>query len=368
MMRNKKRESLHNMYSINLGIKKSEKVLIFSDRYNKQLKNIGKLTAEIGNSFTNQIKYIEFQPTGCHGTEPPENIWKAAFGDTIVQRLLQEHLLQPILVKKISDNQLQAIKKIIRLFRNEAVDVIIALSYFSTSHTRFRDLLNDICKTRYASMPLFDEEMLTGAMGVDWKRMSHRIGEIVSMVNKSETIEISTPKGTRITLSRKGRKVHADTGLITEPGSFSNLPAGEVYLAPLEGTTQGLLVIEWAPTRKLNNPIYLYVEKGMVVNVEGHEEYVDYLKGKFSETKENRNIAELGIGTNDKAMRPDNILEAEKILGTVHIALGDNSSFGGEVKTSFHQDFVFFEPTVTLIGNTGNRELLMKDGQMINNI
>jgi leucyl aminopeptidase (aminopeptidase T) len=106
----------------------------------------------------------------------------------------------------------------------------------------------------------------------------------------------------------------------------------------------------------------------MVVNVEGHEEYVDYLKGKFSETKENRNIAELGIGTNDKAMRPDNILEAEKILGTVHIALGDNSSFGGEVKTSFHQDFVFFEPTVTLIGNTGNRELLMKDGQMINNI
>jgi len=368
MMLNKKRETIHNIYSTNLGIKKSEKVLIFSDGYNKQLKNIGKLTAEIGSFFTEHIKYIEFKPTGCHGTEPPENIWKEAFGDIAIQKLLQENLLQPLLVKKISDSQMQAIKKIIKLFRNEAVDVIIALSYFSTSHTRFRDLLNEICKTRYASMPLFDEAMLTGAMGVDWKRMSQRIKEIVSKVNKSETIEISTPQGTMITLSRQGRKVHADTGLITEPGSFSNLPAGEVYLAPLEGTAQGLLVIEWAPTRKLNKPIYLSVEKGMVVNIEGNEEYVDYLKGKFSEKKENRNIAELGIGTNDKAMRPDNILEAEKILGTVHIALGDNSSFGGEVKTSFHQDFVFFEPTVTLISKKGNRDLLMKDGQIINNI
>lgn len=367
MMLNKKREAIHNMYSTNLGIKKSEKVLIFSDGYNKQLKNIGKLMAEIGKNFTDQITYIEFQPTGCHGMEPPENIWKEAFGDTAVQKLIQENLFQPVLAKKISANQLQTIKKIIKLFRDEAVNVIIALSYFSTSHTRFRDLLSDICKTRYASMPLFDEEMLTGAMGVDWKRMSQRISKIVSMVNKSETIEISTPNGTTITLSRQGRKVYADTGLITEPGSFSNLPAGEVYLAPLEGTAEGLLVIEWAPTRKLNKPIYLSVEKGMVVNVEGNEEYVDYLKGKFSEKKENRNIAELGIGTNDRASRPDNILEAEKILGTVHIALGDNSSFGGEVRTSFHQDFVFFEPTVTLISNKGNRDLLMKDGQIINN-
>ena len=42
-----------------------------------------------------------------------------------------------------------------------------------------------------------------------------------------------------------------------------------------------------------------------------------------------RNLAELGIGTNDKASRPDNVLEAEKILGTIHLALGDNTGFGG---------------------------------------
>ena len=63
------------------------------------------------------------------------------------------------------------------------------------------------------------------------------------------------------------------------------------------------------------------------------------------------------------AKRPDNILESEKILGTIHIALGDNSSFGGNVSTPFHQDFVFFRPTVILIHKDGNREILMKEGR-----
>ncbi len=76
------------------------------------------------------------------------------------------------------------------------------------------------------------------------------------------------------------------------------------------------------------------------------------------------NIAELGVGTNDRATRADNILESEKILGTVHIALGDNSSFGGEVRVPFHQDFVFFSPTLEAARN-GERKTLIRDGELI---
>ena len=76
------------------------------------------------------------------------------------------------------------------------------------------------------------------------------------------------------------------------------------------------------------------------------EEYVDTLAAELESDQNKGNIAELGIGTNDKATRPDNILESEKILGTIHIALGDNSTFGGTVRVPFHQDFVFFEPTL----------------------
>lgn len=78
-----------------------------------------------------------------------------------------------------------------------------------------------------------------------------------------------------------------------------------------------------------------------------------------------RNIAELGIGTNDKAKRPDNILESEKILGTVHVALGDNSSFGGEVRVPFHQDFVFFMPTLRLTYKDKKEEVILDRGNIL---
>ena len=88
------------------------------------------------------------------------------------------------------------------------------------------------------------------------------------------------------------------------------------------------------------------------------------LSQALGKRKENRNIAELGIGTNPNAVRPDNILESEKILGTVHIAFGDNSSFGGRVKTPFHQDFVYFHPTLELTLRSGKKQTILAEGRM----
>ena len=122
-------------------------------------------------------------------------------------------------------------------------------------------------------------------------------------------------------------------------------------------------MLEWAPTRELASPVTLIIKKGVVVEVLGDEPFAGYLRSRLNERTENSNIAELGIGTNDKAQRPDNILESEKILGTIHIALGDNSSFGGSVRTPFHQDFIFFKPTVVLIGKDGVKTVLMKEGR-----
>lgn len=359
------KQSVENIFKINLAVKRNESTLVFTDTYNKKTEKIAEMIAETGNRFTDNIYYKAILPSGCHGTEPPEELWKAAFGEKCVHHLKQKKLLKQILAKKIGARQLGEAETIIHHYKNESVRTVIALSYYSTSHTRFRDFLNRICGTRYASMPLFDEEMLKGAMNVDWEDMSKRIGQIARAVDKCENIEIKAPNGTWITFSRKGRPVMKDTGLITRPGSFSNLPAGEVFLAPLEGTAEGTLVLEWAPTRKLKRPIMLTVKKGLVSNVGGKGGYVTLLNQKLSERAENGNIAEFGLGTNDRASRPDNILESEKIFGTVHIALGDNSSFGGTVSTQFHQDFVFFKPTVTLIYTSGYKKLLMKSGKML---
>jgi leucyl aminopeptidase (aminopeptidase T) len=363
-MNNKAVNAIDNIFRTNLGVKKTERVLVFTDDYNSDTGRITKLVAQAGRKFAKDIEYIECRNTGCHGVEPPEEIWVGAFGDSVCAELRQKRLFSPLLAKKTTEQQIREIEKIVRAHKKESVNAVIALPYFSTTHTRFRDMLNRICGARYASMPLFDEQMLAGAMSVDWGKMAERTKAMAERVNKCENIEIETPNGTFIAFSKKGREAMTDTGIITGPGQFSNLPAGEVYLAPLEGTANGRLVLEWAPTRKLKSPITIHIEKGLVREVEGGEEYAAILKNKLAEREENRNIAELGIGTNDKASRPDNILESEKISGTIHIALGDNSSFGGKVRTSFHQDFVFFGPALKLLFKDGSEKILLKDGEI----
>jgi leucyl aminopeptidase (aminopeptidase T) len=371
-------DAIKNIFKINLGVKKTERVLVFTDRINKtdtydesdidrreKLRCLAIFTAETGKTFCKQVLFHEYPELPGHGSEPPEEILELAFGKKTVDLLEKKHLLQPILNKKADSNILRQAEEIIFKNRKDAVNCIIALSNYSTSHTRFRDFITGICGCRYASMPLFEVSMLEGAMNVDWKALEIRTRKLAKIVNQAENVEIRTSNGTNLFLSKKGRKALADTGILTKKGAFSNLPAGEVFLAPVEGSSYGELIIEWAPTRQLKSPIKLKIEKGNVVQISGKDEYVEYLEKKFEENSLNRNIAELGIGTNNSAKRPDNILESEKILGTIHIALGDNSSFGGEISTPFHQDFVFFKPSVKLIYKDGSKKQILKNGELL---
>jgi aminopeptidase len=370
--------TLRDIFRINLGVKKHETVLIFNDKVldgreisetDKErilkLRCLSLFASEIGKSFCKSIILHEYPATGRHGAEPPAELWRLAFGEKAVEALKREQLLGPILKKTVDDIDIKKAEQIIEKYKKNAVDCVIALSNYSTSHTRFRDFLTRICNCRYASMPLFDISMLEGAMNVNWQSLLKRTKEIARVVNKAVSVELKTSNGTHLTFSKKGRKALSDTGILTRPGSFGNLPAGEVFLAPVEGTANGKLIIEWAPTRKLEAPISLTVMDGYVFDISGSEKYTEYLIEKISENKKNANIAEFGIGTNDAAKRPDNILESEKILGTVHVALGDNSSFGGNVRTPFHQDFVFFKPTVALIDKSGNKKVILKSGRML---
>lgn len=371
-------EAIRGIFRTNLGVKQGERVIVFTDRISagetldaaeeyrrERLRDIALLTAEAGKTFTRNIIFHEYPSVKGHGAEPPKALWQLAFGRKTVKELERSRLFNPLLSKELGDGDLKKVEIIAEKYSASAIDAVIALSNYSTSHSRFRDLLTRVCGSRYASMPLFDASMFEGAMNVDWKELAKRTMSIARLVSKAELIEIKTPNGTHITLSKKNRKALPDTGIITKPGAFGNLPAGEVYLAPVEGTANGELVLEWAPTRELKSPIKLTVRDGIVAGIDGSEPYRNTLQSKIDERRENANIAELGIGTNDKAKRPDNILEAEKILGTIHIALGDNSSFGGNVKTPFHQDFVFFKPTIILTHKDGTKNSLMKDGRFV---
>lgn len=368
---------LRAIFKTNLGVKPAERVLVFTDRPSKnevlpppdpvrreRLRDVANMAAETGRALCREVVFVVYPSTGANGREPPKKLWEAAFGHKAVAALSDAGLLGPILRKKISPEGLEKAGKIISRHRKKAVDAVVALSNYSTSHTAFRQLLTRLCGTRYASMPLFDPFMLEGSMDVDWRALARRTRAVSRAVSGTVAAEVTTPHGTAISFSTRGRKAGLDTGILTRPGSFGNLPAGEVYLAPVEGTAEGRLVLLWGPTRRLDSPLTLTVKDGQVTGVDGEDAYRYELEKRLSEREENRNIAELGIGTNDRATRPDNILESEKILGTVHIALGDNSAFGGAVKAPFHQDFVFFMPTLTLLARDGGKSTLLRDGKL----
>lgn len=375
-MSNDLKEAFRSLFEVNMGVKPGERILVFSDlirgdetvsepdrhRRLRLLATAEKAAGFARETYGNAI-FVSFLATPASGAEPPESLWRAAFGEWIVDQLKQTGILHPLLAKTASADQLDRARKIVMEAKDHVVDVVVALSNNSTSHTRFRALVN-AAGGRFASLPNFDPEMFFTSMRVDWRVLADRTERLAREVNRAVTIEVTTPNGTSMRIGKEGRAAEGDDGLLTSPGSFGNLPAGEVYLAPLEGTSEGIMVLEYAPTRKLASPVTLVVKDGNVAEVRGEEPHARKLEAKFSESPLNRNIAELGIGTNDRASRPDNILEAEKILGTIHIALGDNSGFGGKVSTPFHEDYVFYKPTLTAIMPDGARQVLLEEGRL----
>jgi len=366
--------SIEGIFTVNLGVKPDEKVIVFTDIIDRaekltvkererrdDLRDFAKEVAEAGKKFCS-IEFLEYPAPGEHGCEPPALMWEAAFGQGALNGLNEAGILMKLLDKKAEAQDVRQAEEIIKKLSVKTCDAVIALSNFSTSHTRFRDLLTRMKGARYASMPLFERSMLGGSMTADWRAVEKKTLGLVRMFNGGQRVVITTPNGTSISFSIKDRELQPDTGILTKPGTFGNLPAGEAFLAPVEGSAEGILILEWAPIGKLKHPVELIIKAGRVVEVSGKDALAKYLREKIEANPLCGNIAELGIGTNEKAKRPDNILETEKILGTVHIALGDNSSFGGKVSVPFHEDFIFYRPTLEVIKGEEKIEILV-DGK-----
>jgi len=369
--------AFHSLFEVNMGVSPGEKILVFSDTVRpeenpapaesdrrRRLFEVAREAAAYAETAFGNCRFVSFAATAASGAEPPESLWRGAFGDVVVDMLTAEGILPALLTKQATVEQVARAEEIVLTGGAAVAKVVIALSNNSTSHTRFRSLLNHT-GCRFASLPHFDPEMFFSSMRVDWRLLSERTNLLADRINRAVEIRIESGNGTQMKFGKRGRTAAGDDGLLTAPGSFGNLPAGEVYFAPVEGTSEGVMVLEYAPMRKLSSPLHLIVRDGRVSDILGDEPFRAFLEEKFSQSSLNRNIAELGIGTNDRASRPDNILEAEKILGTIHIALGDNSSFGGTVSTPFHEDYVFYGPTVTAILSDGTTDLLLDKGKLV---
>lgn len=231
-------------------------------------------------------------------------------------------------------------------------DVFIAPTTKSLSHTEARKAANER-GVRVATMPQITEEMMERTMAADYAEVRRRSALLAEALTAGSEVRITSEQGTDVTLSIAGRDGIADDGDLRQPGSFGNLPAGEGFVAPVEGKTQGVLAFDGSiwPLGRLEEPLLVTIVDGYATDISG------WRAAEFKQTLEPHGreafaVAELGIGTNDAAQLTGNVLEDEKILGTIHLAFGDNHTFGGTVRVSSHQDGIVMHPTLAIDGHT----------------
>jgi leucyl aminopeptidase (aminopeptidase T) len=238
-----------------------------------------------------------------------------------------------------------------------ASDVYIAPTSRSLSHTAARKRASE-AGARGATMPGVTTDMLARVMAVDFEVMAARSRAVAALLQDGSSAHITCPRGSDLTLELGGRPGIADDGDLTARGAFGNLPCGEGFIAPLNGNGR-LVASSLAPLGLSDEPAMLTVQDGRLIDARGGlgPQFIELLRvhGELG-----MNVAELGVGTNDRAELTGNVLEDEKILGTVHVAFGASAGIGGTVSVPIHLDVVVTDATLTVDG-----QLLLDTGRWV---
>jgi leucyl aminopeptidase (aminopeptidase T) len=225
--------------------------------------------------------------------------------------------------------------------------VFIAPTSKSLSHTTARKRASD-AGARGATMPGVTADMLARVMAVNFDTMAARSNDVAELLDQASSARVTCPLGSDLTVDLTGRPGIADDGNLTAAGAFGNLPCGEGFSAPLTGEGK-IVASSLAPLGLSKEPATLTVADGHIVAADAGlgPEYLDRLR---AHGELGTNIAELGVGTNDRARLTGNVLEDEKILGTVHVAFGASAGIGGTVSVPIHLDVVILDATLEVDG------------------
>jgi leucyl aminopeptidase (aminopeptidase T) len=245
-------------------------------------------------------------------------------------------------------------------------DVILVAARVSLSHTKARVKANEN-GVRMASMPygshpeqLVLEAFTKGGMSVDFRKMGANIDRIAGRLAGTSQARILTDRGTDLTVEYGGREFHKDTGIAHKPGESTNLPAGEVFVAPTGASGKAVIDVSMGRFDLSRSPLELTFDNGSIVSIGGdHAEGLEELLEPFGDPA--RKIAEFAIGMNPKAMVSGIIVEDEKVAGTAHVAIGNNAGFGGDNHVELHMDGIIGDVTIFIDGEKLDLDEYTKD-------
>ena len=237
---------------------------------------------------------------------------------------------------------------------------------------------------RVASLPGVSKSMEKTGLSADYKEIARNCSILLPKLQRAigGTVEFST--GHKLYVDLRNRNAEKDDGWchwekMKEDLPLINLPSGEVFKVPYEGEdfeigdskTSGIIPVTY------DDELVVYkVDKNRIIEVVGKGQKANKMTRFFEEDDARRNIAEFGLGCNDKAVISDNILESEKVHG-FHWAYGRSEHLGGIVgeksfkspKNVIHVDTFYTKDTVIKINSIvfeypgGEKEKIMKNSE-----
>ena len=265
-----------------MGLKPEETLLVVTDEVKR---DIGLALHEAGKQLCKESILVEMKSREINGEEPPF-----------------------------------AISEMMKM-----VDVVVIPTAKSLTHT---DARRNAVKegVRVGTMPGISVEIMSRCLNADFDKIVELTEYVAKRLEGVKTVKVVTEAGTNLVMPIEGRMIIPSTGVLREKGQSGNMPSGETYLAPIEGKSNGTLVIDgsMAGIGVIKTPIKVEIRDGYAEEITGGEEAQRLIAMLDKNGREARAVAEFGIGTNYKAILSGQILEDEKVLGTIHVAFGNN--------------------------------------------
>ena len=231
-----------------------------------------------------------------------------------------------------------------------ASDVILIVTSRSLTHTHARRAANR-AGARVVSMPGVTEETLRdGGLATDWSKIHEVVRRTARRLRGAREVRLTSAAGTDLTFGVAGRDwITEDTGLCSRKGAFTTLPAGELFVAVVEGTADGRLVIDVYMEESLLEPVTATVKDGHATRIVGAEIAVETMNRGG---RDGRALGRFGFGLNPRARVNGPHLEAEKALGSAHLGFGDNLVIGGKIHCGVRVEAILSEVGVEVDGRS----------------
>jgi leucyl aminopeptidase (aminopeptidase T) len=241
-----------------------------------------------------------------------------------------------------------------------------------------------VCRAFWS--PSVTLESFARTVPVDYALLKRRCTRIGNILSEAASARVRAPGGTDIMIGLAGREAKCDDGDFSAAGSGGNLPAGETFISPENGTAEGVIVFDGSISLHdkdivIGTPIKCVVEQGFVREISGGREAYE-LRETVTLARQNArqferegripaglgdvyaknagNIGELGIGLNPAARISGNMLEDEKAFHTCHFAIGQN--YDEDAPSLIHLDGLVKDPTIIAVMPDGGERVIEHNG------